>query len=193
MVQTKKKEVRDSILDCAYRLFRDKGYIQCSMSEIAREVGISASNIYIYFPSKIHLLYEIYTPLLTSRMMKLANDAHTIDDPEKRLRYIFKCIWQDIPSEDNGFARNLIQAIVTAPADLEKPHDSLKWCEDFLHKLILDCLPEERHFLMQDSMISFLTWMAFDGFTLNVGKNEERNIVALIDHFVEMLMGKSKK
>jgi hypothetical protein len=34
--------------------------------------------------------------------------------------------------------------------------------------------------------------MAFDGFTLNVGKNEERNIDLLVEHFVEMLMGKTK-
>jgi hypothetical protein len=38
-------------------------------------------------------------------------------------------------------------------------------------------------------MMSFLSWMAFDGFVVNVGKHEARwrDMNALVDHFADML------
>lgn len=190
MAQTKKVEMRESIKVSALELFRDKGYLKTTMTEIARSAGTAVANIYVYFPSKMHLFYEIYTPIIISRMLKIGSDAQNIEDTEKRLRFIFLSIWRDFPAEDNGFANNFIQAIATAPPDIEKPHDILKWCEDYLHNLIKECLPNERQHLLEDTMISFLAWMAFDGFVINLGKNEERDINKIVRHFTDMLMGK---
>lgn len=189
MAQIKKKEMRQAILAAAYPLFRAKGYLKCRMNEIAAAAGTSVANLYVYFPSKLHLFYEVYSPIVTSRMMKLANEADSIGDPRKRLRLIFLTLWRDMPGEDNAFARNLMQAIVTAPAGVEKPHDPLRWLEGFTSNLIKACLPEHRHFLVKDSMISFLAWMAFDGFVANVSKGEDRDIDTIVEHFTDMLLG----
>jgi AcrR family transcriptional regulator len=191
MAQVKKRERRDAILDSAYRLFRENGYSKCRMEEIAGDAGTAVANLYVYFPSKLHLFYAVWTPLLQARMQKMADDARAIDDSQRRLRFIFLTLWRDIPREDNAFANNLIQAISTATSDIEKPHDILKWCEDFLNDLIRECLPRRRKFLAIDSKISFLSWMAFDGFVVNVGKNEERNMETLVDHFVGLLLGET--
>ncbi len=188
MAQVKKEEKRSAILESASRLFRDKGYIGCRMEEIAADAGTAVANLYVYFPSKLHLFYAIWTPLMQERMLKLADDARKIANPRRRLRYIFMTLWHDMPREDNGFAKNLIEAIVTAPADVEKPHDILKWCETFLNDLIRECLPQDRKFFAADTTISFLSWMAYDGFVVNVGKKERRDMVALVDHMAELLL-----
>lgn len=190
MVQTKKKKLGAAILAAAYDLFRAQGYLGTRMSEIAAAVGTSVSNLYVYFPSKLHLLYEVYTPMVTSRMMRLANESQSIKDPHKRLRLIFLTLWRDLPQEDNGFARNLMQAIITSPEGLQKPHYPLNWLEEFTNDLIRSCLPEHRHFLVEDRSIAFLAWMAFDGFVANVGKDEDRDIEKVVMHFTDMLLGK---
>ncbi|MDT8320411.1 MAG: TetR/AcrR family transcriptional regulator [Xanthomonadales bacterium] len=191
MVQVKKKKLEAAILDAARELFRVKGYLGTRMSEIAATAGTSVSNLYIYFPSKLHLLYEVYTPMVTSRMMRLANESQSIKDPEKRLRLIFLTLWRDLPREDNAFARNLMQAIITAPEGLEKPHHPLSWLEEFTNDLIKTCLPESRHFLVEDRTIAFLAWMAFDGFVANVNKEEDRDIEKLVVQFTDMLLGQT--
>ncbi len=189
MVQIKKKKLGDAILSAAQKLFSEKGYLGTRMAEIAAEVGTSVSNLYVYFPSKLHLLYEVYTPMVTSRMMRLSNEAQSISDPRKRLQLIFLTLWRDLPQDDNGFARNLMQAIITAPDGMEKPHYPLIWLEEITNDLIKSCLPEERHFLVDDRTIAFLAWMAFDGFVANLGKGEDRDIERVVDHFTDMLLG----
>jgi AcrR family transcriptional regulator len=190
VAQVKKEQVREAILRSAYELFREKGFINCPMSEIARAAGTSVANLYVYFPSKLQLFYEVYAPIITSRLMKLASDAQNMDDREERLRFILQTLWRDIPKEDNAFARNLIQAIATTSTDVDKPHEPLKWNVEFIHDLILSCLPEQRRFLFQDSTVSFLVWMAFDGFAINVGRGEDRDFDKMVEHFADMLLGK---
>lgn len=191
MAQVKKSARRDAILDSAARLFREHGYIKCRMEEIAADAGTAVANLYVYFPSKLHLFYAVWTPMMKARMLKLARDARKKKDPRHRLHFIFLSLWRDLPREDNAFANNLMQAVATATPDVEKPHDILKWCEEFLNELIQECLPEGRRFLARDSKISFLAWMAFDGFVVNVGKNEDRDMDTLVDHFVDLLLGHS--
>lgn len=188
MAQVKKKEKRTAILESASRLFREKGYIGCRMEEIAADAGTAVANLYVYFPSKLHLFYAIWTPLMEARLLKLAEDARQIDNPERRLKYIFMTLWYDMPREDNAFARNLIEAIVTAPANVEKPHDILRWCEVFLNDLIRECLPADRRLFVTDTTISFLSWMAYDGFVVNVGMKERRDMNALVNHMAELLL-----
>lgn len=45
-------ESREKILNTARRLFAEKGYAGCNVSDIARAAGMSQGNIYWYFPSK---------------------------------------------------------------------------------------------------------------------------------------------
>lgn len=188
MAQVKKEEKRAAILQSASRLFRKKGFLGCRMEEIAADAGTAVANLYVYFPSKLHLFYAIWTPLMQERMLKLAEDARQIRQPRRRLRFIFLTLWQEMPREDNAFAKNLIEAIVTSPPDVEKPHDILKWCEQFLNDLIRECLPEERKVFVADSTMSFLSWMAFDGFVVNVGKNEQRDMDSLVEHMCNLLL-----
>lgn len=190
MAQVKKEEKRNAILESAARLFRKNGYLGCKMEDIASDAGTAVANLYVYFPSKLHLFYDVWSPMMESRMRRLAVDARAIADRRERLRFIFLTLWRDMPREDNAFAKNLIEAIVTAPTNIEKPHEILQWCETSLNELIGECLPRGRKFVVEDTKMSFLSWMAFDGFVVNAGKNEvtKRNLHALVDHFADLLM-----
>jgi AcrR family transcriptional regulator len=50
---------RAEILSTSRRLFAERGYFACKVSDIAREAGMSQGNIYWYFPSKEEVLKAI--------------------------------------------------------------------------------------------------------------------------------------
>lgn len=60
-------ESREKILNTARRLFAEKGYDGCNVSDIARAAGMSQGNIYWYFPSK----KEIFKAVLLEGFMSL--------------------------------------------------------------------------------------------------------------------------
>lgn len=189
MAQVKKSEKRDAIRSSAYKLFKEKGYLKCQMTDIAKSAGTAVSNIYVYFPSKLELFYDVYIPIINARMEELETQVNRTKSPRARLKLILLTLWQDLPNEDNCFAHNLMQAIITTPPDKEKPHSPLSSLEGFINDLIISCLPKNRQFILKDSLISFLFWMAFDGFTINVKVNELRDTEALVNHVCDLLMG----
>ena len=71
MAQVKKPEVEAAILEGAYDLFLRKGYSATSLAEIAASASISTSNIYVYFPSKLKVLFALYDPWLRERVERL--------------------------------------------------------------------------------------------------------------------------
>jgi AcrR family transcriptional regulator len=117
MAQVKKKAVREAILAAANDLFTAKGYSGTTLSDIAGTSGVTMSNIYNYFPSKLGILYALYEPWLDHRLDKLAADAARIGDPRKRLRKILLSVLRDIPSANNCFANNVLQALSTLAID----------------------------------------------------------------------------
>lgn len=58
---TKPAEVRRAeIMDAAVRLFHDTGYDETSVQQIAAAAGVAAGTVYLYFPSKEHVLLALH-------------------------------------------------------------------------------------------------------------------------------------
>ena len=69
MATQKKSEIRkERILKAAERIFARKGFQEATISDVAREAGVSDATIYEYFPSKEELLFSI--PGQTARRAK---------------------------------------------------------------------------------------------------------------------------
>jgi AcrR family transcriptional regulator len=69
-------DTRVKILQEAERLFRHYGYAKTTMADIADDCGMSAANLYRFFPSKLALVEAICTRIT--------------DDSESRLREIVR-------------------------------------------------------------------------------------------------------
>lgn len=52
-------EIRQAISACAQESFLSLGIADTQMSQIAKQVGISRSTLYLYFPSKSHLVLHV--------------------------------------------------------------------------------------------------------------------------------------
>lgn len=58
------EQTRQKIIIAALQLFAEKGYTSCSVSQIAKEAGISKGLIYHYFSSKEDVLQGIFEMLV---------------------------------------------------------------------------------------------------------------------------------
>lgn len=167
MAQVKKTAVRDSILGAANALFTAKGYSGTTLSQIAAASRVTTSNIYNYFPSKLSILYALYEPWLDRRLEKLAADASRISDPRKRLQKILTSILRDIPSANNCFANNVLQALSTLAIGEPYSRDLLLRSERRVADMIRAALPEPVRSTLDEDRLAHLLFMAFDGFAVN--------------------------
>ena len=165
MAQTKKVEIRQAILDAAYELFSKNGYSDTNITDIARSAGVAPANLYVYFQSKLEILFSIYGPWLTRQFDDLEKSLLRVRDPRQRLQKILTTIWREIPSADNGFANNMMQAISTT-AVREGYSPALRLAiEERVAKLLDGCLPKLDHASTRE--LANIVLMAFDGYALN--------------------------
>lgn len=188
MAQIKKSGMREAILESAFDLFSRKGYTPTTMAEIARASNMTVANLYVYFDSKLSILYEIYQPWLESQLENLATSVRKFRTPKSRLRRIFIGMWGDIPAADYSFANALIEALAVAPRGMAKPNTLLMQVESFLTALIAECLPERQAHLVKNDLLAHIIWMAFDGFVINQHLGDLRDMGSIADIMTNLLM-----
>ncbi|MFO8006634.1 MAG: TetR/AcrR family transcriptional regulator [Candidatus Brocadiia bacterium] len=81
-----KQQRRGQIMDAARRLFWERGYRGTTMPEIAREAGLAAGTLYLYFPGKgalyAELLFAGYDLLIERLGAELNRGGETRDRGE---------------------------------------------------------------------------------------------------------------
>ena len=70
MAQCKKDAIRENILRKSLALFKNKGYMETSIKDIAQACDISVGNIYKYYKSKS----EIYENIITDEFLEELHD-----------------------------------------------------------------------------------------------------------------------
>lgn len=80
---------RDAILRVAARLFRDRGFADTGMRDIAAAGDISAANLYHYFNGKDELLFYCQDRALDHMLAAVAMARRTVSSAAERLRVIF--------------------------------------------------------------------------------------------------------
>ncbi|HKH46998.1 MAG TPA: TetR/AcrR family transcriptional regulator [Thermoanaerobaculia bacterium] len=63
--ETSKEQTKQRILDVALALFRDKGFRQATMRDIAEAAGIALGTTYNYFPTKDHIALFFFEEALS--------------------------------------------------------------------------------------------------------------------------------
>lgn len=90
----KREETREKILETALELFRERGYAETSMREIAAKAGVATGLAYYYFASKDAIVLAFYDranrdlgPLLEQAQKSKKFDARLQAMIEAKLRY----------------------------------------------------------------------------------------------------------
>jgi AcrR family transcriptional regulator len=82
------EQKRAQILKSAARVFAEAGYDRASMTQLARECGISKANIYHYYDSKDAVLFGLLETYLSELRDRVCGLDLTGLEPEARLRRI---------------------------------------------------------------------------------------------------------
>jgi AcrR family transcriptional regulator len=188
VVQVKKKEVRQAILDSAFDLFSERGYQSTTLQDIAEYAGVGVSSLYSYFPSKLHLLYAVFEPWHKDVFAQLEKRILRLKSPRERLRAVLLGLWRDIPIANIGLTNSLMQALASADPLQKKPVPLLKWTEERLAKLLSDALKVDGDTLVDSDAMSTMFIMAYDGFVINRRLNDLRDIERLADATCDILL-----
>lgn len=81
----KSVQTRARVLEVALRSFRERGYAATTMRLIAREAGVSLGNAYYYFPSKSHLVQELYASVVAEQARRAGAALVGKDDLAERI------------------------------------------------------------------------------------------------------------
>lgn len=79
---------RTQILKSAAKVFAEQGFDRASMTQLARECGISKANIYHYYDSKDAILFDILDTYLRELRDRICGIDLGGADPAERLRRI---------------------------------------------------------------------------------------------------------
>lgn len=189
MAQVKKAQTQQRILDAAFDLFSSHGYAETTINRIAQQAGVSSSNFYSYFSSKLEVLYGLYEPWLKDRILRLEKDLQAIADPGMRLEALLRALWCDIPRENGGFAVNLIQAVATTDPTAGYRPSLLQWIEQRVAGMVSECLPSERRNYLELTRTAHLIMMAFDGFVISYHLHPDAAYdTELVSQFAAMVM-----
>jgi AcrR family transcriptional regulator len=190
--QVKKPEVRDAILKTALQLFSKKGYARTTLEDIARGSGVSTANVYVYFRSKLEILYAIYDPWMRERLNSLESRMAALERPEEKLRLLLTTLWRDIPAEKHGFVNNIMQAISSATARDRYRPTLLKWMEQHLERMLAVALPPARRRRLEGARLAHLLVMAFNGYIIYHHINPRAPVDAeTVDVVCAMLLGET--
>jgi AcrR family transcriptional regulator len=192
VVQVKKKEVRQAILDSAFDLFSERGYHSTTLQDIAEYAGVGVSSLYSYFPSKLHLLYAVFEPWHKDAFAQLEKRMLRLKSPRERLRAVLLGLWRDIPIANIGLTNSLMQALASADPLQKKPVPLLKWTEERLAKLLCDALQVDGDTQVDCDAMSTMFIMAYDGFVINRRLNDLRDIERLADATCDVLLKSAK-
>ncbi|WP_157982017.1 TetR/AcrR family transcriptional regulator [Oceanicella sp. SM1341] len=161
-MRPKSDDVRKAILAAATELFTRDGYAATTMSRIARTGGMSTSNLYVYYPSKLAIMLEIYEPWLKEQVSALEARVAAEEGAEAKLRCLVRGILEDIPADPDGYTRALVQAVsVTGPPD-GYTSDLLRWAEGRILE-ILNQVGDFGRAGVSPEAISYMLMLIFDG------------------------------
>lgn len=95
-----REKTRAVILEKALYLFANKGFHGTSVSDIAKEAGISKGLAYNYFASKDAILQAIMDDALTAGMEVMNTSQHT-DDPFEQIKLMLNQTFDHVIQNDN--------------------------------------------------------------------------------------------
>lgn len=158
LATVKAEETRERILDSALKLFRDKGFDETTMRDIAAEAGVATGAAYYYFRSKEELVMAFY--------VRTAEEARELwpevigrgRDLKKRIRAII-----DLKFEQFAKHRRLLVALVRIGIDPAHP---------------LSPFGKETEPMRNESIDSFR--MAIDGSNTHVPKDLRADLPRLL-------------
>lgn len=116
MATAKAEETRDRILDAALRLFRERGFEQTTMRDVATEAGVATGAAYYYYRSKEDLVMAFYLRTDEEARAIFEKAIASSKDLKKRIRAMIEGKFVQFTEH-----RGLLAALLKAGVDPRAP------------------------------------------------------------------------
>ncbi|HYC59499.1 MAG TPA: TetR family transcriptional regulator [Thermoanaerobaculia bacterium] len=116
MATAKAEETRDRILDAALRLFRERGFEQTTMRDVAAEAGVATGAAYYYYRSKEDLVMAFYLRTDEEAREAFAKAIASSKELKKRVRALIEVKLAQFTEH-----RELLTALLKAGVDPRAP------------------------------------------------------------------------
>ena len=80
---------REQILDCAARLFSERGYEATTLGDLAAAAGIAKATLFHYFSTKEQILFSLYSQTMDMALSSLKS-VQPNDDPAVELKAMLR-------------------------------------------------------------------------------------------------------
>lgn len=105
---------RDQILEAALRVFARKGFAESTVDDIAAETGLAKATLYLYFPSKEHLLRKLIDRYrLVPDLAQLMESIRELP-PSEGIPKVVEGIWRNL-REQKELAHVLVREVFSNP------------------------------------------------------------------------------
>jgi AcrR family transcriptional regulator len=110
--ERKKARTREAVQQQALRLFRDQGYAETTVEQIADAAEISPSTFFRYFPTKADV---VLSEFLDSRIFQMVTQAPAELDLVGALRHALRQAFAEMTDEEMALEMERNQLIATVP------------------------------------------------------------------------------
>jgi len=83
-------EKRSAVLTAAIKIFAQKGFTEATISEIAKDAGVSEATIYDYFSSKEELLFQIPSEISVKHQEETVRLIEHVPDAANKLKILVR-------------------------------------------------------------------------------------------------------
>jgi NADH dehydrogenase len=190
--ERKKEETRQRLLEAGWRLFRDQGYDDTTVAEIAEAADVAKGTLFNYFPTKESLLDQIglwRIDTLGDRLLEMQ------DAPESalgRIRLMMRAMTHEFTT-DPSLARHMFLARVGAPMHRERAHRF----GSLMHELVVQGQADgeirddvDAHLIARLLMTCWFHHLS-RWFHENGDQPEERQLMHVVDALMEGMEGRT--
>ncbi|MCL2514960.1 MAG: TetR family transcriptional regulator [Microbacteriaceae bacterium] len=143
---SKAEQTRAQIRDVALTSFRNQGFDATTMRQVAKEAGVSLGNAYYYFPTKNHLVQELYIEVQLAHRAAAEPRLAETDDLIARLGAVFQTgLAQLVPFHD--YSTGFLTAMVAPNSPLNPMSPESKPARDMIVGLFREALDGARQSL----------------------------------------------
>lgn len=82
-------DYRNKILTAAQKTFSQKGYVKCTMSDVANQAKVGIGTLYNYFKNKDELLQLCIQKTIEDEIAIIEKKSQQIEDPLEKMRFFF--------------------------------------------------------------------------------------------------------
>ncbi|MEH6402062.1 MAG: TetR/AcrR family transcriptional regulator [Sneathiella sp.] len=124
----KSERTRQTILNAAAKLFKERGYTATTLRDVADEAGLKAGSIYYHFASKDEIMDEVLDTGLRAVYEAVKAAKNACDDDENYLAMIEACVHAHLKVlfTQGDFVSANIRLYNQLPKEIQERHHTLR-------------------------------------------------------------------